>query len=72
MPKRKPLDLVSTADAAEILGVQPRHVLRLVEAGALDVATEAAGGRFLFYRADIDRLHRKGWRGAFSGWRDSS
>lgn len=52
-------DLVSSPQAAAILGVSARTVHRLIEAGTLTVALKAPGGphgAYLIRRADVLRL----------------
>lgn len=52
------LDLIGTADAAEILGVSVRTVKRLAKIGELRHAMKMGGdtGAYLFLRGDVERL----------------
>jgi len=57
-PKAEPLPPVTTAEAAELLGVHVRTVLRLIERGKLN-ARKLAGGRTMPYiieRRSVDAL----------------
>lgn len=51
-------DLISTAQAAKRLDVNPRTVLRLAADGSLPPALRMPGrtGALLFHRADVERL----------------
>ncbi len=51
-------DLLSTADAARILGVVPATVRQLERNGRLP-AIRTAGGIRLFRRADVERFARE-------------
>lgn len=55
-------DLLTTAQAAEILGKTPRTVQRMVAAGLLTPATTLPGktGAHLFDRAEVERLAAEG------------
>ncbi|MGD9696506.1 MAG: helix-turn-helix domain-containing protein [Thermoleophilia bacterium] len=57
-----PGDLLSTAEASEILQTSKRRVLQLVEVGLLPKAAEV-GGAFIFQRADVEKLAGDGWPG---------
>ena len=51
--------LISTAEAAQVLGKSTRTIYRMVNAGALTPALVAPGGRvgsYLFDRADVERV----------------
>ena len=51
--------LISTAEAAQVLGKSTRTIYRMVNAGTLAPAIIAPGGRvgsYLFDRADIERM----------------
>lgn len=52
------LDLVTTAEVAEHLGVHVRTVHRMIEAGKLKPVAKAPGlrGAYLFNRRDVERL----------------
>ena len=52
------LDTLTTAQVAERLGRDPRHVLRLVDRGALEPTAKLPGktGAYLFDLADVDQL----------------
>jgi excisionase family DNA binding protein len=52
------LDLIGTADAAEILGVSSRTVKRLARAGELPYTIKMPGdtGAYLFLRRDVERI----------------
>jgi len=57
-PKAEPLSPVTTAEAAELLGVHVRTVLRLIERGRLR-ARKLPGGRTMPYiidHASVDAL----------------
>lgn len=50
--------LISTAEAAQVLGKSTRTIYRMVNAGTLAPAIIAPGGRvgsYLFNRADVER-----------------
>ena len=51
-------DLIGTAQAARILGKQPRTVQRMVAAGVLTPVTTLPGktGAHLFSREDVERV----------------
>ena len=64
MPKierPKPVDLVATIEAAEILGKHVRTVHRLVADGLLVPATKVPGktGAYMFRRSDVEALARQ-------------
>lgn len=51
--------LITTADAAQVLGKSTRTIYRMVNAGILTPAIIAPGGRvgsYLFDRADVEAL----------------
>ena len=51
--------LISTAEAAQVLGKSTRTIYRMVNAGTLTPAIIAPGGRvgsYLFDRADVERI----------------
>jgi excisionase family DNA binding protein len=52
------LDLIGTADAAEILGVSSRTVKRLARAGELPYTIKMPGdtGAYMFLRRDVERI----------------
>lgn len=50
-------DLITTADAAKILGVIPRRVQAFVAEGRL-VPVRSVGRAFLFRRADVEGFQR--------------
>ena len=52
-------DLLSTADAARILGVTPGAVRLMRRRGSLDVSQKTVGGIHLFSRKDVEELARK-------------
>ncbi len=58
MPKFEQDDLVTSADAARILGVHVATVARRVASGSLRPALKLPGetGAYLFARADVERL----------------
>jgi Helix-turn-helix domain len=64
MPKVPPL--VTSAEAATIIGRDVRTIHRLVERGDLQPATKLPGirGAFLFRREDVERLAGKTQAGA--------
>lgn len=51
-------DLIGTAEAAQILGKQPRTVQRMVASGVLTPVTTLPGktGAHLFNREDVERI----------------
>jgi excisionase family DNA binding protein len=53
-------DLLSTAEAAELLGCSPRTVHRRILRGDLPVARQLPGetGAFLLRRTDVERAHQ--------------
>ena len=52
-------ELVTPQQAAVVLGVTSRTVVRWAEAGTLPTATRTAGGHRRFRRADVDQLARE-------------
>lgn len=53
------LDLLSSPQAADLLGVSPRTIHRLVADGQLTPAVIATGGQhggFKFHRVDVQRI----------------
>ena len=50
--------LIPTRDVADLLGVTPRHVARLVEAGLLEPVVRMPGvrGALLFHEDDVQSL----------------
>jgi excisionase family DNA binding protein len=59
--------LMSTAQAAVMLGVDPATITRWVRQGRLAPAFKGPGrtGGFMFYRTDVERLARQ--RGTMAG-----
>jgi hypothetical protein len=55
------LDLVTTAEAVEILGRNRFYLYRLIKSGALPVAVKAPTptGGYLFQRADVEALRKE-------------
>ena len=49
-------DLITAPQAALLLGVNRRTVLRMVAAGTLRAAMRTPGGAYLFHRPDVSRL----------------
>lgn len=50
--------LLSTRDAARVIGVSHQHIVRLVNRGAITPAFRGPGvtGAFLFHPAEVERL----------------
>ena len=52
-------DLITTGDAARILGVSVTRVRQFLDCGAITPATTISTGWRLIRRADVDRLRRE-------------
>jgi hypothetical protein len=55
-------ELISTADAAAILGVSSERVRQMIRSGLLNQAGHV-GPTIVLRRSDVERLSRDGWPG---------
>jgi DNA-binding transcriptional MerR regulator len=57
--KQRPAELLGPSEAASILGVTAWSVWWLAKHGKLPVAARTPSGRYLYGRADVERLARE-------------
>jgi excisionase family DNA binding protein len=53
---RVELELLTSGEAGEVLGVGDSRLQQMCAGGHLPAALTLAGGRHLFYRTDVERL----------------